>query len=60
MGPQADWSVVDALMLKTQAAAEKVARYKHAQLTAHSGTIGTPRFRTAHALALLLLSAAHR
>jgi hypothetical protein len=34
MGPQADWSVVDALMLKTLAAAEKVARYKHAQLSA--------------------------
>ena len=33
MGPQADWSVVDALMLKTLAAAEKVARYKHAQLS---------------------------
>ena len=33
MGPQADWSVVDALMLKTIAAAEKVARYKHAQLS---------------------------
>jgi hypothetical protein len=30
MGPQADWSVVDALMLKTLAAAEKVARYRHA------------------------------
>jgi hypothetical protein len=34
MGPQADWSVVDALMLKTLAAAEKVTRYKHAQLSA--------------------------
>ena len=34
MGPQADWSVVDALMLKTLAAAEKVARYRHAQLSA--------------------------
>jgi hypothetical protein len=33
MGPQADWSVVDALMLKTLAAAEKVARYRHAQLS---------------------------
>ena len=33
MGLQADWSVVDALMLKTIAAAEKVARYKHAQLS---------------------------
>ena len=33
MGPQADWSVVDALMLKTIAAAEKVARYRHAQLS---------------------------
>jgi hypothetical protein len=34
MGPQADWSVVDALMLKTIAAAEKVARYRHARLSA--------------------------
>jgi hypothetical protein len=34
MGPQADWGVVDALMLKTLAAAEKVARYRHAQLSA--------------------------
>jgi hypothetical protein len=34
MGPQADWSVVDALMLKTLAAAERVARYRHAQLSA--------------------------
>jgi hypothetical protein len=34
MSPQADWSVVDALMLKTIAAAEKVARYRHAQLSA--------------------------
>jgi hypothetical protein len=34
MDPQADWSVVDALMLKTLAAAEKVARYRHAQLSA--------------------------
>src|SRR4026208_294671 len=34
MGPQADWSVVDALMLKPLAAAEKVARYRHAQLSA--------------------------
>jgi hypothetical protein len=34
MGPQADWSVVDALMLKTLAAAEKVAKYRHAQLSA--------------------------
>ena len=33
MGPQADWSVVDALMLKTLAAAEKIARYRHAQLS---------------------------
>jgi hypothetical protein len=31
---QADWSVADALMLKTLAAAEKVARYRHAQLSA--------------------------
>ena len=34
MGPQADWSVVDALMLKALTAAEKVARYRHAQLSA--------------------------
>jgi hypothetical protein len=34
MGPQADWSVVDGLMLKALAAAEKVARYRHAQLSA--------------------------
>jgi hypothetical protein len=34
MGPQADWSVVDGLILKTLAAAEKVARYRHAQLSA--------------------------
>jgi hypothetical protein len=34
MGPQADWSVVDALMLKTLVAAQKVARYRHAQLSA--------------------------
>ena len=33
MGPQADWSVVDALMLKTLAAAEKGARYRHTQLS---------------------------
>ena len=33
MGPQADWSVVDALMLKTLAAAEKVARYQHISIT---------------------------
>ena len=32
MGPQADWSVVDALMLKTLAAAEKIARYRHASI----------------------------
>jgi hypothetical protein len=34
MSAQADWSVVDALMLKTLAAAEKVARYRHAQFSA--------------------------
>jgi hypothetical protein len=28
IGPKADWSVVNALMLKTLAAAEKVARYR--------------------------------
>ena len=47
MGPQADWSVVDALMLKTLAAAEKVARDRHAQLSAVrlAGT-STPRIMT--------------
>jgi hypothetical protein len=30
----ADWNSVDALMLKVLAAAEKVARYRHAQLSA--------------------------
>ena len=44
MGPQADWSVVDGLMLKTLAAAEKVARYRHAQLSAVrlAGDINAP------------------
>jgi hypothetical protein len=32
--PDADWNSVDALMLKVLAAAEKVARYRHAQLSA--------------------------
>jgi hypothetical protein len=31
MGDDADWNSVDALMLKVLAAAEKVARYRHAQ-----------------------------
>jgi hypothetical protein len=34
MGVQADWDAVDSLMLKALAAAEKVARYRHAQLSA--------------------------
>jgi hypothetical protein len=34
MGAQADWNAVDALMQKALAAAEKVARYRHAQLSA--------------------------
>jgi hypothetical protein len=34
MGSQTDWNAVDALMLKALAAAEKVARYCHAQLSA--------------------------
>jgi hypothetical protein len=33
-GDEADWNSVDALMLRTLAAAEKVARYRHAQLSA--------------------------
>jgi hypothetical protein len=33
-GSEADWNKVDALMLKVLAAAEKVARYRHAQLSA--------------------------
>ena len=40
MGPQADWSVVDALMLKTLAAAEKVARYRARPVIG-----GAPRWR---------------
>ena len=34
MGAQADWNAVDSLMLKALSAAEKVARYRHAQLSA--------------------------
>jgi hypothetical protein len=34
MGAQADWNAVDSLMQKALAAAEKVARYRHAQLSA--------------------------
>ena len=34
MGDDADWNSVDALMLRTLAAAEKVAKYRHAQLAA--------------------------
>jgi hypothetical protein len=34
MGAQADWNAVDCLMQKALAAAEKVARYKHPQLSA--------------------------
>jgi len=33
MGAQADWNAVDSLMQKALAAAEKVARYRHAQLS---------------------------
>jgi hypothetical protein len=42
VGDEANWDKVDALMLKTLAAAEKVARYKHAQLSSVrlSGDIG--------------------
>jgi hypothetical protein len=43
MGDEADWNSVDALMLRTLAAAEKVARYRHAQLSAMrlSGDLNT-------------------
>jgi hypothetical protein len=34
MGSQTDWNGVDSLMLKALGAAEKVARYRHAQLSA--------------------------
>jgi hypothetical protein len=34
MGSQTDWNAVDSLMLKALAAASKVARYRHAQLSA--------------------------
>src|SRR4029077_2544556 len=34
VGDEAGWDNVDALMLKVLAAAEKVARYRHAQLSA--------------------------
>jgi hypothetical protein len=34
MGAQADWNAIDSLMQKALAAAEKVARYRHAQLSA--------------------------
>jgi hypothetical protein len=34
MGSQTDWNAVDSLMLKALGAAEKVARYRHAQLSA--------------------------
>jgi hypothetical protein len=34
MGSQTDWNSVDTLMLKALGAAEKVARYRHAQLSA--------------------------
>jgi hypothetical protein len=33
-GISTDWNAVDSLMLKALAAAEKVARYRHAQLSA--------------------------
>jgi hypothetical protein len=34
MGVEADWNAVDSLKRKALAAAEKVARYRHAQLSA--------------------------
>ena len=34
MGSQTDWNAVNSLMLKALAAASKVARYRHAQLSA--------------------------
>jgi hypothetical protein len=34
IGSQTDWNAVDSLMLKALGAAEKVARYRHAQLSA--------------------------
>jgi hypothetical protein len=34
MGSQTDWNAFDSLMLKALAAASKVARYRHAQLSA--------------------------
>src|SRR5690348_7905758 len=34
MGSHTEWNAVDTLMLKSLAAAEKVARYRHAQLSA--------------------------
>ena len=34
LGSQTDWNAVDSLMLKALAAASKVARYRHAQLSA--------------------------
>ena len=34
MGSQTDWNAVDSVMLKALAAASKVARYRHAQLSA--------------------------
>ena len=34
MGDEADWNSVDALMLRTLATMAKVARYRHAQLSA--------------------------
>jgi hypothetical protein len=34
MGAEADWNAIDSLMQKALAAAEKVARYRHAQLSA--------------------------
>jgi hypothetical protein len=37
IGSHTDWNAVDTLMLKALGAAEKVARYRHAQLSAITG-----------------------
>ena len=44
VGDEANWDKVDALLLRTLAAAEKVTRYKHAQLS-------SVRFRRAPSVA---------
>ena len=43
MGCLTDWNAVDSLMLKALAAAEKVARYRHAQLSAISSPASSTR-----------------